>query len=134
MLLDGYLGGEPDMKYTPSGKAVIDFSVAVGGGKDYPGRWYKVTFWEQDAELVNGLALKKGTALSVAGSLVEAAAWIGKEGQARGKAKLSWVDKLAYGSNGKMVPVKLPSAEEFARSAKGAGEGVPEIEPEDILF
>ncbi len=121
--LDGYLGDVPLMQYTPTGKAVIDLSIAIGGSKEYPGRWYKATFWQADAELVNSLALKKGVAVSVAGNLVEADAWIGKDGKARGKPKLGWIDLFSYeDGGGQMVEVELPGAGGNQKPVPVAGE------------
>lgn len=113
LTLEGYLGDVPEMKYTPSGKAVIDLSLGVGGNqaKGYASRWYKVTFWQEDAELINGLDLRKGNAVAVAGNLVEADVWQATDGSPRGKVKLGWVDELAVERFGKVVNIALPSAE-----------------------
>lgn len=105
--LDGHLGDVPEMRFTPSGRPVIDMSIAVGGGKGYSARWYKATFWEKNAEMVNELALTKGSAVSVEGNLVEVDTWLGKGGEAKGKVKVGWIDVLRYGKSGKMVEAEL---------------------------
>lgn len=132
MELRGYLGGVPELRFTPSGKPVLDMSIAVGGGKDYPGRWYKATFWAEDAEGINQLDLKKGYAIVVVGNLVESDNWIGKDGQAKGKAKLGWIDLLKYESSGELVAFELNGSKKDKPVEKEPAE--KEIEPEDIPF
>jgi single-strand DNA-binding protein len=53
----GNLGRDPELRYTPQGNAVCDFSVAVNERKrDKAGEWqdittwFKVTFWGKQAE------------------------------------------------------------------------------------
>lgn len=43
----GSVGRDPELRYTPSAKAVCEFSLSVGA------EWYRVVAWEQDAEWVN---------------------------------------------------------------------------------
>lgn len=59
--------GEPQLKFTPQGKAVLEFSLAENhskknqqGGWDEDGvTWRRVTIWEQKAEAL-GAILSKG--------------------------------------------------------------------------
>ena len=48
----GNVGDAPDFKYTPSGKPVATFRLAVNVRKDVT-RWIRVTAWEALAETVN---------------------------------------------------------------------------------
>lgn len=42
----GHLGGDPQMRYTPSGKAVTNLRVAVNNGRKQPdGSWSDDTLW-----------------------------------------------------------------------------------------
>lgn len=41
----GRVGKDAATKYTPGGKQVTNFSVAVDQGKDQPARWYDVALW-----------------------------------------------------------------------------------------
>lgn len=66
----GNLGRDPEMSYTPGGKAVTKFSLAVYQGKDKKSMWLHVTCWEKLAEEINGLA-KKGTCVEVHGRLTQ---------------------------------------------------------------
>ena len=80
--LIGNLGKAPEMKYTPTGKAVTSFSVAV----DRPNRdgqaatdWFRVVAWEGLAELCNQY-LEQGSKVYVEGRL-QTRTWDGPDGQ-----------------------------------------------------
>jgi single-strand DNA-binding protein len=71
----GYLGRDPEIKYTQSGEAVCSFSVATTERrKDAQGEfqdqttWFKVTVWRRQAELCNQY-LSKGKQVYVEGRL-----------------------------------------------------------------
>ncbi|MBI9044465.1 MAG: single-stranded DNA-binding protein [Anaerolineaceae bacterium] len=66
----GNLGRDPEMRYTPSGKAVTSFSVAVsdGFGDRKKTIWFRVSAWEKQAESCNNY-LQKGSKVLVEGRL-----------------------------------------------------------------
>ncbi|MGI8639541.1 MAG: single-stranded DNA-binding protein [Pyrinomonadaceae bacterium] len=71
----GNLGRDPELRYTPQGDAVCDFSVAVNDRKrDKAGEWqdnttwFKVTFWRKQAENASKY-LTKGRQVYVEGRL-----------------------------------------------------------------
>lgn len=63
----GNLGRNPDMRYTPKGTAVCDFSVATKGWNDAT-VWWKVTAWAKLAETCNEY-LAKGRQVFIAGEI-----------------------------------------------------------------
>lgn len=75
VIFTGNLGKDPEMNYTPSGKAVTKFTLAVGQGKDGQGKekpsmWLNVETWNALAEqCFEGLA--KGARVEVSGRLVQ---------------------------------------------------------------
>lgn len=76
IMIIGNLGKAPEMRYTPSGKAVTSFSVAVNhkhnnqaGEKVSETTWFRCTAWNQQADICNQY-LKKGSKVMVEGSLV----------------------------------------------------------------
>ncbi len=80
IILVGNLGRDPEMRYTPSGQAVTNFSVAVNDGyTNSQGEkvdrtiWVRVTTWGKQAETCNQY-LKKGRKVLVEGRLVPDAA------------------------------------------------------------
>lgn len=76
VILVGNLGRDPEMRYTPSGQAVTNFSVAVNdnytssaGEKVERTIWVRVSTWGKQAESCNQY-LKKGRKVLVEGRLV----------------------------------------------------------------
>lgn len=63
----GNLGRDPEMSYTPDGKATTKFSVGVWAGKNQT-LWLNVTFWEEWAEAV-AVQLTKGMRIKITGRL-----------------------------------------------------------------
>ena len=76
IILVGNLGRDPEMRYTPSGQAVTNFSVAInvnytsGNGENVKRTiWFRVSTWGKQAETCNQY-LKKGSKVLVEGRLV----------------------------------------------------------------
>lgn len=72
----GHLGGDPEMRYTPKGKPVTNFSVAVNekytredGETKESKIWFRVTVWGNQAEACNQY-LSKGDLVEVEGKLI----------------------------------------------------------------
>lgn len=75
VILLGRLGQDPEMKYTPSGAAVTNFSIATNMvWKDQEGNqkelteWHRVVAWRKLAEIA-GEYLKKGSLVYIEGRL-----------------------------------------------------------------
>lgn len=67
LMITGNLTRDPEMRFTPQGKAVTDYTVAVN---DFDGTtmWVKVTVWEDRAENDHEY-LKQGDKVMVIGKL-----------------------------------------------------------------
>ena len=84
--LIGYIGKDPEVKYMPSGDAVVSLSIATSeswkdkqtGEKKEATEWHRVNFFGKTAE-VCGQYLKKGSTIYVEGSL-HTRKWNDKEG------------------------------------------------------
>jgi len=121
-MLIGNVGSDPEMRYTPNGKAVTSFRMATNyryAGSDGERReeteWFRVSVWGRQAESCNQF-LSKGKRVYVEGRL-RSRSWEGQDGQMRTSLEVSanrviFLDKVA--------PVSLPE------------EG--ELEPEDLPF
>jgi single-strand DNA-binding protein len=88
MMIIGNLGADPELRYTPSGKAVAELRVAVNDRSRGPDgewqeetQWFRVELWEQAAERA-AERLRKGHKIFAEGAL-RAREWEGKDGQKR---------------------------------------------------
>lgn len=75
VILVGHLGKDPDIKFTTSGTAVCNFSLATSetfkdkaGVKQEKTEWHNIQFWQKLAEIC-GQYLKKGSLIYVEGRL-----------------------------------------------------------------
>jgi single-strand DNA-binding protein len=88
VILIGNLGADPEMRYTPTGKAVTSFRMATnyryttssGETRDETD-WYRITVWGRQAEPCNQI-LSKGQQVYVEGRL-HAREWQTQDGQTR---------------------------------------------------
>jgi single-strand DNA-binding protein len=88
VILVGNLGADPDLKYTASGKAVCNLSVATNetwkdkqGEKQQKVEWHRVNVWGDQAENCSKY-LAKGRMVYLEGKL-QTRSWEDKEGRKR---------------------------------------------------
>ena len=69
-IIIGRVGKDPEMRYTPTGKAVTNFSVATSNkyGDKEETTWFRVVTWQKQAEVCNQY-VKKGMLVMVEGRL-----------------------------------------------------------------
>ena len=87
-MIIGNLGRDPEMRYTPSGQAVTQFTVAVNryykdaqGERQEETEWFRVVAWAQQAEFAAEY-LRKGNKVYVEGR-IQTRQWEGQDGQKR---------------------------------------------------
>ena len=75
VMLIGNLGQDPDLKYTPTGKAVANFTIATKDRwKDKDGQsqerteWHRIVLWGRQAEIAKDY-LRKGKQIYLEGRL-----------------------------------------------------------------
>lgn len=75
VMYEGFLGSDPEMRYTPSGKVVTNFSIGssssytnANGDKVTNTTWLRVSAWGKLAEIVNQYC-KKGSHVVIVGRL-----------------------------------------------------------------
>jgi len=124
----GNLGRDPEMRYTPSGVPVTNFSVAVGkrwtgqdGTQQEKTLWFRVTAWRKLAETCNEY-LRKGRQVMVVGE-VDASAYTAQDGTPRAALEITARDVRFLGS-------AAQGGEYEASSLRDA----PATEEEDIPF
>ncbi len=101
IIIAGNLGRDPEMRYTPGGQAVTNFSVATT--RQYTGSdgqqvketiWFRISAWGKLAETCNTY-LKKGSKVLVEGRLVPDLAtggprlWTAQDGSTRASFEVS---------------------------------------------
>jgi len=136
----GNLGKKPEMRYTPSGKAVTSFSVATS--RKYPAAdgsivsettWFRITTWSKTAEACNQY-LDKGSKVFIEGRLVPDAQTGGpkiykkQDGSAGASFEVTANLVRFLSSKGEGAPVQAGAS---VAEIEGAGEPIPE---DDIPF
>jgi single-strand DNA-binding protein len=89
VMIIGRLGQDPELKYTPNGSAVCNFSLATSeswtdknnGQKQEKTEWHRVTTWGKTAEIC-GKYLAKGKQCYVEGKL-QTRSWDAQDGSKR---------------------------------------------------
>ncbi len=104
-MIIGNLGRKPEMRYTPDGKPVTNFTVAVNrkwttqdGSQGEKTWWFKVTCWGRLAETTNQY-LDKGRQVMIIGE-IDASAWTDQEGKPRATLELTARDVRFLGTRG----------------------------------
>src|SRR5262245_60225946 len=136
IVIVGYLGRDPEIRYTPQGTAVCHFSVATTEKKkDRAGEaqdvttWVRVSAWGRQAEVANQY-LSKGRQVYVEGRL-RLEEFTDREGNRRQSLEVSATDLHFLGSRGDTV-----AASQGAGSNYPSGDSEPPAEhgDEDIPF
>ena len=82
VILGGRLTANPEVKMTPSGTAVVNFSVAVNRrAKDQPADFITCTAFKEKAELI-GKFFSKGSSICVVGE-IQTRSWTDNNGSKR---------------------------------------------------
>jgi single-strand DNA-binding protein len=129
VMIIGNLGGDPEMRFTPSGNPVTSFRVATNrvfnsgeGERKEETEWFSVVTWNKLAENCNQY-LVKGQRIYVEGRL-HTRMWEGQDGQ-----KHSRVEIIA--GNVIFLDKRAMNASPEDKSFEGE---TGDIEPQDIPF
>lgn len=130
----GYLGRDPELKYTLSGTAVCDVSVATtekrknrDGYQEDVTTWFKCTCWGKTAELVSE-HFQKGSAIYLEGKM-RLEEWTDREGRARTTACVN-VSGFEFVGGGKSpgeaaAPAKAEAAPQGRPQQQSSGRQQP---------
>ncbi|OLB30906.1 MAG: single-stranded DNA-binding protein [Acidobacteria bacterium] len=155
VILVGRLGRDPETRYTGSGQAVANFSVATdesykdrNGERQKRTEWHKIVVWGKQAEIAQQY-LKKGSLVFIEGR-IQSREWQDKEGQKRTSFEIvannfrmlgGRADAAAAAAGAGAMGGGAPRAsDDFEQSAPpeesygGGSAGAPEISDEDIPF
>ena len=126
IIIVGNLGRDPELRYTPQGVAVCDFSMATNERKrDKSGEmqevatWFRVTLWRNQAENA-AKYLKKGSQVFIEGRLSQEE-WTDRDGNSRQTLSVQATDMHFIGSRGD-APASFSGGDnepEFAGPASG---------------
>jgi len=104
VILIGNLGKDPEVRYTPAGKAVANFSLATterwtdrDGQRQDKVEWHTVVAWGKLGELA-GQYLKKGRPVYVEGKIATRS-WDDKDGSKHYKTEIVANQLVFLGSN-----------------------------------
>lgn len=124
VILLGHLGSDPEVRYTPSGKAVANVNLATSetwkdkdGEKKEETTWHNLTLWGKLGEVIGEYA-HKGSLVLVMGS-IKTQTWEDNEGQKRHKTYVN------------VTELKLLDRQEKAKAKDKPQANVPD---DDIPF
>jgi single-strand DNA-binding protein len=133
----GYLGRDPELRYTPQGTPVCDFSVATTERrKDKAGEvqeattWFRVNLWGRLAEVANQY-LAKGKLVYIEGRLSQRE-WQDRDGNTRTSLEVHGTDLQFISSRADEGAQRAESSARPSPAAAAAPE--PAITDEDIPF
>lgn len=88
VILIGNAGADPELRYTPGGSAVSNFSIATNeswtnssGERQERTEWHRIVVWGRLAEICNQY-LRKGSKVYIEGKL-QTSSWEGQDGVKR---------------------------------------------------
>ncbi|UCE19129.1 MAG: single-stranded DNA-binding protein [Gemmatimonadota bacterium] len=125
-ILIGRLGADPEIRYTPSGRAVTNFRIATNeiwrdkeGQQQDRTEWHSIVLWDKLAE-ISAEYLKKGSHVYVEGRL-QTRTWEGQDGVQRRTTeivalRMQMLDKKGAESEGPFAPGEPPVDEGPAAS------------------
>lgn len=143
IIIVGYLGRDPELRYTPQGTPVCDFSIATTERrKDKSGEfqdqttWFRVSLFGRQAEVASQY-LSKGRQVYVEGTLTQRE-YTDKEGNARTSLDVRGSDIQFISSSGDSE--HAPAARATATSAPAPRKEAPArsapapVDEDDIPF
>ena len=131
VLIIGNLGQDPEMRYTPDGTPVTNFSVATNrrwtdssGQQQERTVWFRVTAWRRLAETCNQF-LTKGRQVFIEGELLEPKPYQGRDGEWRASLNVNARTVQFLGGRGEVGAEPPPGAEEPGSPAVTDEEEIP---------
>ncbi|CAN5276968.1 hypothetical protein BH24CHL7_BH24CHL7_03600 [soil metagenome] len=148
VMIIGNLGRDPEMRYTPSGQAVTQFTVACNryykdqqGERQEETEWFRVVAWARQAEFAAEY-LRKGNKVYVEGRL-QTRSWEGQDGQKRYTSELiantiQNLERRPRDDAGDPGPRPSPGSSSGASSGDspdtGPGADAPDADYDDLPF
>jgi single-strand DNA-binding protein len=136
VILIGRLGSDPEVRYTPSGVAVANFSVATSeewkdkntGEKQERTEWHRIVAWRRLGEIC-GEYLSKGKQIYVEGR-IQTRSWDDRDGNKKYTTEIIASDIQFLGSRD-MSDSGRPQGDRPQGGMAGGSQGAPGPGPED---
>lgn len=145
VILVGRLGKDPETRYTSSGQAVCNFTMATdetykdrAGERQKRTEWHRIVVWAKQAEIAQQY-LRKGSLIYLEGR-IQTRQWDDKEGQKRSTTEIVASNFRMLGGRGEGGAGAAASGTGDADSHAPAGghdeapAAGPELSDEDIPF
>ena len=146
IIIVGYLGRDPEIRYTADGTPVCSFTVATTERKkDKSGEfqdsttWFRVTVWRRQAEIANQY-LSKGKQVYIEGRLSQYE-YQDKDGNTRTALEVNATDLQFIGSRGEEAggssprEYQSPAPPQTSPAPRSAAPSIPDnISDDDIPF
>jgi single-strand DNA-binding protein len=133
VMLIGNLGRDPEIRYTPDGTPVANFSLATGenwtdksGSRQEHTEWHSIVAWNRLADLAQKY-LSKGRQVYVEGR-IRSRDWNDRDGNKRRTTEVIATQIVLLGSRSQQNDMDIPPGEMATRSAP---ESRPAPGPED---
>ncbi|GBU20548.1 single-stranded DNA-binding protein [Fibrobacteres bacterium R8-0-B4] len=118
VILIGNLGRDPELRYTPQGRPVVNFSLATterwtskSGEKQERTEWHKIVLWGRQAEVANQY-LKKGSPCYIEGRITTRS-WEDKDKGKRYSTEIEGLSLQLLGSRGDSQPHAPAQPDEY---------------------
>jgi len=144
IIIVGNLGRDPELRYTPQGTAVCNFSMATNEKRrDKSGEqqdittWFRITLWNRQAENASKY-LQKGSPVYIEGRL-KLDEWTDRDGNTRQTLDVTATDMQFLGGGNKSEnynTARASSSNEFSKPESSAPDDASKNEPaeDDIPF
>jgi single-strand DNA-binding protein len=139
IVIVGYLGRDPELRYTPQGTPVCDFTVATtdrrkdkSGGVQEVTTWFRVSLFGRQAEVASQY-LAKGRQVYVEGSLTQRE-WTDKDGATRTTLEVRGTDIQFLSPAPEGEPQAKATAAAATKTNQPQKAKTIELDEEDIPF
>ncbi len=136
VMLIGNLGRDPEIRYTTSGQAVANFTLATtekytnkAGDKQEDTEWHRIVAWGRLAEIC-GEYLTKGRMVYIEGS-IRTRSWEDKEGNTKWTTEIIARNMQMLGSSGgrpessSTADEKIPADFDIEEDSFGSDDDIP---------
>lgn len=138
----GNVTRDPELRFTPNGTAVLNFSIATNRRYQVDGEWkdavsyHNIVVWRNAENL--GKRVVKGTRLLVEGRL-DTRSWDGQDGKKQYKTEVNadnviLIARFEGGDSGSSMPSESSSSKKEDTSKESSSPSGDTIDPDDLPF